>query len=155
MHCKEPFSRYKNRKNQNYCSKKECQKARKAKWKRERAKKDPKFKQYTRQANRDWRAMSEGYYKEYRKRNPEKAQRNRILQRVRNEKRKTKAQEEMARVDASSVIAKVDVLKPSNHQAYNEFWLVPVIAKVDVLRAHILLKSGDSMTCADAVTPCP
>lgn len=148
-HCKEPFSRYKNRKSQNYCSKKECQNARKAKWKREKTKKDPAFKQYTRQVNRDWRTMSEGYYKEYRKRNPEKAERNRILQRVRNEKRKTKEQKEMSKVDASSVIAKVDVLKPSNHQAYNEFWLVPVIAKVDVLKAHILLKTGNSRFGSD------
>lgn len=50
----------------------------------------------------------------------------------------------MSKVDASSVIAKVDVLKPSNHQAYNEFWLVPVIAKVDVSKAYIFLKTGNS-----------
>lgn len=155
QHCKEPFSRYKNRKNQNYCSKEECQRARKAKWKREKAKKDAAFKQYTRQVNRDWRAKSAGYYKAYRKRNPEKAERNRILQRVRNEKRKTKAQKEMAKVDASELIAKVDVLKANNHQAYNEFWLVPVIAKVDVLKAHILLKSDDSKFRADAYTKYP
>lgn len=149
-HCKEPFSRYKNRKNQNYCSKKECQKARKTKWKREKAKKDKSFRHYTRQVNRDWRAKSAGYYKEYRQRNPQKAERNRILQRVRNEKRKTKAQKEMEKVDASKLIAKVDVLKTNNHEVYNEFWLVPVIAKVDVLKAHILLRSGDSKAQTDA-----
>jgi len=148
-HCKEPFSRYKNRKNQSYCSKEDCQKARKANWKREKAKKDTAFKQYTRQVNRDWRAKSAGYYKAYRKRNPDKAERNRILQRIRNQKRKAKAQKEIEKVDASELIAKVDVLKTDGHQAFNEFWLVPVIAKVDVLKAYILFKSDKSKIQAD------
>ncbi len=148
-HCRQPFSRYRNRKNQDYCSKKECQRVRKAKWKREKIEKDAVFKTYNQQTNEDWHAKTPGYWKDYRKRNPEKTERNRILQRVRNQKRKKKAEKKIAKMGTPKVIAKVDVLKSNTHQAFNEFWLVPVIAKVDVLKAHILLIPDKSQRQSD------
>jgi len=158
-HCQQPFERYKNREDQHYCGGSECQRARKAKWKRVRIKKDAAFRAYHNQTNKDWREMSPGYWKEYRNKNPEKTERNRILQRVRNQNRRLKNGREkttgqvpksIAKVDASELIAKVDVLKTGNHQAFNQFWLVPVIAKVDVLKAHILLISDRSETSSNA-----
>lgn len=144
-HCLQPFQRYRNRKNQKYCRKKECQKARKAKWKREKIKADDGFRKDHKQADKDWHAKEPGYWKRYRIQNPEKTERNRILQRVRNQKRRSGSKNIVVKKgDLSQVIAKVDLLKASNHQAFNEFWLVPVIAKVDVLKAHILLISEDS-----------
>ena len=103
--------------------------------------------------------MSHGYWKKYRKNNPEKTERNRILQRVRNQRRRQKSgakttgrvPRSVAKVDASELIAKVDALKSNNHQAFNEFWIVPVIAKVDVLKAHILFISDRSKRSPDAV----
>lgn len=159
-HCQQPFQRYKNRKDQRYCGKPECQKARKSKWKRDRIKKDAAFRAYHNQTNKDWRKMSLGYWKKYRKDNPEKTERNRILQRVRNQKRRLKTKvgkatgqvpKSIAKVDASELIAKVDALKSNNHQAFNEFWIVPVIAKVDVLKAHILFISDRSKRSSDTV----
>ena len=156
-HCQQPFQRYKNRKDQRYCGKPECQKARKSKWKRDRIKKDAAFRAYHNQTNKDWREMSPGYWKKYRKDNPEKTERNRILQRVRNQNRREKLKERKAnseaavKGDASELIAKVDALKSNNHQAFNEFWIVPVIAKVDVLKAHILFISDRSKRSSDTV----
>jgi len=152
-HCQQPFKRYKNRKVQYFCGHPECQKARKAKWKQGKIEKDTEYRTYHNQANKDWRKKSPGYWREYRNKNPQKTERNRILQRVRNQNRRlkirqrktiTQMQKSIAKVDASKLIAKVDVLKSNNHQAFNEFWLVPVIAKVDVLKAHILLISDGS-----------
>lgn len=158
-HCQQPFKRYKNRKNQRYCGRTECQKARKNKWKRQKIEKDAAFRAYHNQTNKDWRQMSPEYWKEYRSKHPEKAERNRILQRVRNQKRRLKTKtgettgripKSISKVDASELIAKVDVLKSNNHQVFNQFWLVPVIAKVDVLKAHILLISDKSGRSSDA-----
>ena len=53
------------------------------------------------------------YWKAYRERNPEKAERNRILQAIRN--RKARASSSDAKMDAS-VIAKMDPSKSDNFQ---------------------------------------
>jgi len=158
-HCHQPFKRYKNREDQHYCGRSECQKARKAKWKRQKIKKDTEYRAYHNQTNKDWNKKSPGYWKEYRNKNPEKTERNRILQRVRNHNRRQKIKarktiaqipKNIAKMDTLKLIAKVDALKSNNHQVFNQFWLVPVIAKVDVLKAHILLISDKSKRSSDA-----
>ena len=82
-----------------------------------------------------WAEANPGYWKGYRKKNPEKAVRNRILQTIRN-RRRFKNQDLNAKVDAS-LIAKVDASKSSNFKVVGQFWLVLVIAKVDALKVNI------------------
>ena len=69
---------------QEYCSKPECQKARKALWQKEKIKKDPEYKETQKLSNQKWLLNNSDYWKNYRKKNPEKALRNRMLQRIRN-----------------------------------------------------------------------
>jgi len=147
IHCEQTFKRHS--KNQKYCGKKDCQKARKAKWRRDELNKNPKFKVEQEQAQTDWKdKMPKDYWKNYREKNIEKTERNRILQRVRNHRRRAinkekkfilSASKNIAEIESSKLIAKIDVVKPSPHHALNEFWLVPVIAKIDVVRANILI----------------
>ena len=104
-HCGNFFPKSPRHKGQYYCMKPECQKARKAAW------------------------------KGYRKRNPEKAERNRILQRIRNRRR---PQRNIADVRGDcSVIAKVDASSSHKIKVAGEFWMIPVIAKVDALKVYI------------------
>ena len=75
-----------------------------------------------------------GYWKEYRKRNPEKAERNRLLQTIRNRRRSAK--QSRSEIDRS-LIAKLDTSMSNKIKEVGQFWMVPVIAKVDALKVNI------------------
>ena len=68
----------------------QCRRAKKAAWKRTKTRTDPKFRQDRQLSNKKWAQNNPDYWRQYRKRNPEKAERNRILQRIRNQRRRTK-----------------------------------------------------------------
>jgi predicted transposase YbfD/YdcC len=86
-----------------------------------------------------WAQSTPHYWKEYRKNHPEKAERNRLLQAVRN--RRAKARRIGAKMDASGLIAKMDASKPSDIKVAGRYWLVPVIAKMDALEVNIVVMS--------------
>ena len=134
-HCGDLFQPSPRHKSQDYCMKPKCRRARKAAWKRHKMRTDPDYRFNQRMSNKKWAEANPGYWKEYRKKNPEKAERNRILQTIRN-RRRSKSQDLNAKVDAS-LIAKVDASKSNNVKLVGQFWLVPVIAKVDALKVNI------------------
>ena len=86
-------------------------------------------------SNKKWAEANLGYWKEYRKKNPEKAERNRILQTIRKRRRSKKKQG----VD-TSLIAKVDTSMSNKVKVVGEFWMVPVIAKVDSLKSRFYIR---------------
>jgi hypothetical protein len=89
---------------------------------------DPDFKEDQKVSNRKWAANHPGYWRQYRLEHPEKAERNRILQSLRNRKRRGKG----------TLIAKVDASKPNKFLMAGRYWLVPLIAKVDALKVNIV-----------------
>jgi len=133
--CFEFFPSSPRHKDQNYCMKPECRRAKKAACKRRRMDAEPKFKEEQQLTNKKWAQNRPGYWKDYRKKNPKKAERNRALQTLRNrrraEKRKNKAN------DKTKVIAKVDPSIPNNFRLLGQFWVVPVIAKVDPSKVNM------------------
>ncbi len=134
-YCGDFFNPSPRHKNQTACKKPECQKAKKAAWQRYKMKTDPIYKANQRSSQQKWLADSAGYWKAYRRRNPEKAERNRILQTVRNRKTRNSSSEEKM---AMSMIAKMDSSKSDNFKVLGQFWLVPVIAKMDALKVNIV-----------------
>jgi len=112
-----------------------CRRAKKAAWKRHKMATDPDFKLDQKLSNKKWAQNNPGYWKDYRQQNPEKAQRNRILQSVRNRRRAKQGKTE-CKVDAP-LIAKVDASIANNFKLLGQFYLVPVIAKVDALKVNI------------------
>lgn len=134
LNCYEFFPPSPRHKNQRYCMKPPCRRAKKAAWKRHKMATDPNFKLDQKLSNQKWAQNTPGYWKDYRERNPQKAERNRILQSVRN-RRQAKQGKSDRKVDAS-VIAKVDA-SITNNCLVGQFWLVPVIAKVDALKVNI------------------
>ena len=134
-HCGDLFPPSPRHKSQDYCMKPKCRRAKKAAWKRHKMRTDPDYKFNQRMSNKKWAEANPGYWKGYRKKNPEKAERNRILQTIRN-RRRPKNKDVNAKVDAL-LIAKVDASKSSNFKVVGQFWLVPVIAKVDALKVNI------------------
>ncbi len=135
IHCYEFFPKSPKNKDQNYCNKPDCQRARKAAWKRTKMINDPEFRNSQKLSNKKWAQNNPGYWKEYRQKNPLKEERNRILQSLRNRRRikkpaiKSEANEKL--------IAKVDALIPKKVHPFGQFWLVPVIAKVDAIKVNM------------------
>ena len=96
---------------------------------------DPEYRLNQKTSNKAWFDAYPGYWKGYRNKNPEKAERNRILQRIRNRRRS-----KMNKADAKrdySLIAKVDASRSHKIKVAGQFWMVPVIAKVDALKVYI------------------
>ena len=127
-------------KNQSYCLKPECRRAKKAAWKRTKMRTDAKFRQDQRLSNQKWARNNRDYWTLYRRRNPDKAYRNRILQRIRN-KRRAAGRSNCAGRDPA-LIAKVDASTSQNFTMIGQFWLVPIIAKVDALKVNIVEVTG-------------
>jgi hypothetical protein len=82
-----------------------------------------------------WARANPDYWSKYREKNPEKAERNRILQAIRN--RRARSSDLDAKIE-QGVIAKMDASKGDNFEVLGQFWMVPVIAKMDALKVNIL-----------------
>ena len=134
-YCGDFFDPSPRHKNQTACKKSTCQKARKAAWQRYKMKHDPIYSANKKSSDQKWLRVTPGYWKAYRERNPEKAERNRILQTLRN--RKARPLPPDAKMDPS-LIAKLDPSKFDNFQVLGQFWLIPVIAKMDALKVNIV-----------------
>jgi hypothetical protein len=141
-HCGDYFIPNPRQKNSRYCNSPACQRGRKAAWQREKMHKDSDYRGNQKQCRKDWCRSHSDYWKEYRQKHPEQAKRNRDLQHVRNRKRNVSPTCFLAdQGDDVSVIAKMDALK-SRETAENtlfsgQFWLVPMIAKMDALKVNI------------------
>ena len=131
--CADVFERSVRHKNQCYCPKPECQRARKAAWKRFKMRTDPNYKFNQTVSNKIWTKANPGYWRDYRRRHPEKAERNRMLQSIRNRRRCAKPKN---RSD-EALIAKVDASIVNKFKVVGQYWIVPVIAKVDALKVNI------------------
>ena len=134
-HCGELFSSSARHKNQRFCGKPECQRARKAAWQRHKIHTDPDYRFNQKLSQKEWAKNHPGYWKEYRNRHPDKAERNRILQAIRNRRARSSPLHEKL---VSSLIAKMDASKPEALKILGQFWIVPVIAKMDALKVNIL-----------------
>ena len=112
-------------KNQRYCSDKDCQRARKRKWQKEKLATDVDYKGNQRACQIDWHRRHPGYYGEYRRDHPDYRERNNLLQCCRNAK--------------TRVIAKMDESEPAPVNKPGAFYLLPLIAKMDASPQKVLL----------------
>ncbi len=128
--CKRRFIPHPAVRNQQYCSKDECQKTRKGKWQRGKLAKDKDYRANQAAAQREWRGRNGDYWREYRKRNPAYTEGNRIRQRERNRCRRSVA-----------VIANIDELRAENIITSGRYRLMPLcnqmIANMDELIVEI------------------
>ena len=135
IHCGKSFKTNPRVKNQRYCKNENCQKARRARWQRDKMAKDPDYKENQRSCWKGWIRAHPGYYKEYRAGNLEYVKRNRFLQLRRNAR--------MRKNKLSMLIAKMDSLNnPFYSRRGSLFRLVPegdnLIAKMDSLIVKLI-----------------
>jgi len=93
---------------------------------------DPDYRADQKLSRQKWAKSHPHYWRNYRTQNPEKTDRNRVLQRIRNNRR-SKPQ---------PLIAKMDASKCFHFKPGGQFYLVPLIAKMDALRVKIYPVSG-------------
>jgi hypothetical protein len=127
-HCNCLFKPNPRVKNQRYCSEKACQRARKNLWQKEKMANDPDYKANQRECQRRWRKRNPGYWKKYRDQHPESSERNRILQKNRDSKRR-----------ASSDLAKMDESDSLSTVKQGTYYLVPVLAQMDAPIQKVIL----------------
>jgi len=122
---------------QEYCSKKECQRARKREWNRKKLASDEDYREARRDAQKNWREKNPDYCKQYRARQKDYVQKNRQQQRIRNRKR---------HVDLDNLIAKSDESPAKKTVLTGRYMLIPVrgdmIAKTDESIVEIIAISG-------------
>ena len=117
-------------KNQRYCGKIECQRARKSLWQRQKLAKDPDYQANKLDCQKAWRTRSPSYWKDWRARHPKYVERNRILQKSRRIRHKNK-------------VAKMDALGPLSGIKTGSYYLVPghfeSVAKMDASAQKVRL----------------
>lgn len=89
---------------------------------------EPAYNAYQKISQKEWARANPEYWKHYRLKHPEKAERNRVLKAIRNRKARSKDT-----TINTPLIAKMDASKADNFEALGQFWLIPVIAKMDAL----------------------
>jgi len=127
-HCRRLFRPNPRVKKQRYCSEKSCQRARKSLWQKEKMATDPDYQANQRDCLKRWRKRNRHYWRHYRSRHPEVAERNRLAQRLRNRRR-----------GLVQSIAKMDASKQRYREKAKSYYLIPQIAKMDALAQKVLL----------------
>jgi len=116
---------------QQYCSHRICQNARRQRWRKHKLSNDPDYKADQYAAQKRWCEKNPDYWKHYRASHPDYRQKNRQKQKQRNRKRGT------PHTDLGAVIAKRYALNPPNGIISGLYTLSPVagemIAKSDAL----------------------
>jgi hypothetical protein len=135
VYCGDLFDPSPRHKNQPACKKIKCQKEKKAAWQRHKIRIDPVYAATQKISQKRWAKAHPGYWKQYRRKNPEKAQRNRALQAIRNRKAWSSPSNTNL---APSLIAKMDASISDSFEVLGQFWLIPVIAKMDSLKVNIV-----------------
>jgi hypothetical protein len=129
-HCCSRFVPNPRIKNQRYCTKVECQRARKASWQRQKLATDADYQANKRDSQRAWHIRNPGYWRDWRARHPEYAERNRILQKQRRSRHK-------------SEVAKMDASEPLSEIKTGSYYILPecmeVVAKMDASARKVRL----------------
>jgi hypothetical protein len=118
-------------KNHRYCGRKECRRLRKRRWQSEKMKTDPDYRKNQQESHQCWMEQNRDYYQRYRAKNPQYVTRNRLLQKLRDQKRRDRRH--LAKMDESNPLYPV---KPGYYH------LIPAkgdLAKMDSISPQYFL----------------
>ena len=130
-HCRCLFLPNPRIKNQRFCSKPTCQRVRKTQWQRDKMATDPDYRANQSDCQRSWKQRHPHYWRHYRRRRADYAERNRLLQKHRDHRRRL---QHLAKMDA---LQPVSFLKPGIYHLIPER---PHLAKMDALshKCHVI-----------------
>lgn len=125
--------------NQQYCSERACQNARKRAWQKDKRDRDPDYRENQRSAQRRWAARNPDYWRRWREGHPAYQERNRQQQAERNARRRVQADTSERRssgvVDA---IAKSAVWTAETVLAPGTYRVVPWVAGQDCKDGRVI-----------------
>ncbi len=136
-------------KNQEYCNRKRCQRARKTQWERRKIAADEDYRLNRMESRKNWQEKNPGYFAEYRRTHPDYAKENRKKQKLRDAKRKARR------------LAKMDTLTRINQMEPGGYYLIPImddLAKMDALMQKIFIipdSCGNFMKSCKQGLNCP
>ena len=114
--------------NQKYCNRDRCQRARKSRWQQRKMDSDTDYRQNQKDSQQTWQTHHPDYWRQYRDSHPQYRERNRMLQKQRDAKRRAKH------------LAKMDSLKRLKQIKPGTYYLIPCtgnLAKMDALTQKI------------------
>lgn len=127
--------------NQQYCSRRICQNARRQRWRKKKLKRDAEYRADQYASQKRWCKKNPGYWERYRALHPDYCQRNREMQKARNRKRT------QVRRQRKGLIAKRYALAGQNGIISGYYNLLPadgaMIAKSDALLVKLDVVSGN------------
>jgi hypothetical protein len=115
-HCRCRFVANPRVKNQRYCKKIECQRARKTLWQRQKLATDSDYQADKLDCQRAWRSRNPSYWKDWRAGHLKYVERNRMLQKERRDRCKNS-------------VAKMDAIEPFSSIKTGNYYLVPDLAE--------------------------
>ena len=128
VHCRRLYIANPRVQNQKYCSRDICQRARKSRWQQRKMATDDDYRQNRKESRQMWQTRHPGYWQQYRASHPQYCERNRMLQKQRDAKRRAKH------------LAKMDALKQLKSIKPGPYYLIPCmgnLAKMDALTQKI------------------
>ena len=117
-------------KNHRYCAREGCQRVRRNRWQRQKMKNDLQYRKDQQESQQCWTEQNSDYWQRYRDQHPEYVEQNRLLQRERDQRRR------------SDNLAKMDASNPKSHVKAGSYYLIPGtadLAKMDALSHKYLL----------------
>jgi len=133
VHCRRLFIANPRVKNQKYCNHEICQQARKSRWQQRKMDSDTDYRQNQKDSQQTWQTHHPDYWQQYRDSHPQYRERNRMLQKQRDAKRRAKH------------LAKMDSLKRLKQIKPGTYYLIPCtgnLAKMDALTQKINVTSA-------------
>ncbi len=139
-HCQTLFTPAFRHPHQKCCGRPKCVLAGRAKSQKKKMDEDPHYRQNQKASNEEWSAKNPDYWKEYRKRNPDKALKNRMMQQIRNLKR-AKTNPPAAKVNLDELIAKMYLVNPTQPEQRISLWLLSTTAEIKPIKVVLTSKS--------------
>ena len=101
---------------------------------------DPHYRQNQKAANKEWLKKNPDYWKKYRKRNPDKAFKNQMMQQVRNLKR-AKSKPTAVKVNFEELVAKMYLVNSAQPKCRISLWLLSTTAEIKPIKVILASKS--------------
>lgn len=139
-HCQTLFTPAFKHPHQKCCGRKKCVLAGRAKLQKKKMDEDPDYRQNQKGANKEWLKRKPGYWKKYRKNNPDQTLKNRMMQQVRNLKR-AGAKPPAVKLNLDELIAKMYLVNPAQPKRQISFWLISATAEIKPIKVILTSKS--------------
>ena len=137
--CEDTYVKNPRSKKQQYCSKRRCQRFRRAQWQQQKRARDADYRCNQARCQKQWQERNDGYYKRYRQAHPAYEDRNRAMQILRDSRRRDGAKGDRSH----QMLAKMDsLLKPYYSRKGGRFKLFVIgsmnLAKMDALTVRLV-----------------